>query len=124
MPLSEAQYALSDTWKEILGQGAVVGNPYFANSRKTKWFSKLPPALRVGLHGYLWAAVPAIILAEAAANSWSQLTGEPASALPPQIFCCIEICRAKMIQTFGRLSSHAQVRLPRRCARRNPCAAS
>jgi len=55
-------------------------------------------------------------LAEAAANSWSQLTGEPASALPASDLLLHRNLPRKMIQTFGRLSSHAQVRLPRRCA--------
>jgi len=81
MPLSEAQYALSDTWKEILGQGAVwqsvlrelpqnkvVQQIAASASRRPSW-------LFVGCGTSYY-------LAEAAANSWSQLTGEPASALP------------------------------------------
>src|SRR5258708_37083571 len=81
MPLSEAQYALSDTWKEILGQGAVwqsvlrelaqnkvVQQIVASTSRRPSW-------LFVGCGTSYY-------LAEAAANSWSQLTGEPASALP------------------------------------------
>ena len=81
MPLSEAQYALSDTWKEILGQGAVwqsvlrelpqnkvVQQIATSASRRPSW-------LFVGCGTSYY-------LAEAAANSWSQLTGEPASALP------------------------------------------
>ena len=81
MPLSEAKYALLDTWKEILGQGAVwqsVLRELAANSVVQKIAvsaSPRPSWLFVGCGTSYY-------LAEAAANSWSQLTGEPASALP------------------------------------------
>jgi glucosamine--fructose-6-phosphate aminotransferase (isomerizing) len=81
MPLNEAQYGQSDTWNEILSQGAVwqsvlqelaqnaVLEKVAANgSRKPSW-------LFVGCGTSFY-------LAEAAASSWTLLTGGPARAVP------------------------------------------
>src|SRR5258708_32189934 len=79
MPLSEAQYALSDTWKEILGQG-VVWQSVLRELAKNNVVQKIAASASRQTSWLFIGCGTSYYLAEAAANSWSQLTVEPASA--------------------------------------------
>jgi glucosamine--fructose-6-phosphate aminotransferase (isomerizing) len=81
MPLNEAQYGKLDTWNEILSQGAV----WQAVLRELAQNAVVEKIIASGMRRSSWLFVgcgTSYYLAEAAANSWTLLTGGPARAVP------------------------------------------